>query len=202
MWQVLNRYNNYKSALACSTRTLSSLREMGLEPTRPCSHKNLNLARLPIPTLPHIQLYASNRHCRFIKAVQKKGLEPSRHCCHRHLKPARLPIPPLLQARCILPHILPCVKHKWALCCSEFYRNYLTKRLISYLPPLPDDDSGKLPSRRYCTNVSQRRVLAKLSVWRCFSFAANVLYVVPVLSGFLTSLSATESIGETVVPSL
>ena len=26
---------------------------MGLEPTRANAHKNLNLARLPIPTLPH-----------------------------------------------------------------------------------------------------------------------------------------------------
>ncbi len=159
-----------KSALACSTRTLSSLREMGLEPTRPCSHKNLNLARLPIPTLPHIQLYASNRHCRFIKAVQKKGLEPSRHCCHRHLKPARLPIPPLLQARCILPHILPCVKHKWALCCSEFYRNYLTKRSISDLPPLP-------------ANIFGKRLHIRVS------FAANVLRVTTALSVFLAHIT-------------
>ena len=30
------------------------MREMGLEPTRPYSHKNLNLARLPIPTLPRM----------------------------------------------------------------------------------------------------------------------------------------------------
>ena len=26
---------------------------MGLEPTRPCEHKILSLARLPVPTLPH-----------------------------------------------------------------------------------------------------------------------------------------------------
>ena len=95
------------------------LREMGLEPTRPCSHKNLNLARLPIPTLPHILLFgtvlcASPLFLRFRlvlfkkEAVQKMGLEPTRHCCHRHLKPARLPIPPLLQARNI---ILLCVPH-------------------------------------------------------------------------------------------
>ena len=31
---------------------LSNLRKMGLEPTRPCGHKILSLARLPIPTLP------------------------------------------------------------------------------------------------------------------------------------------------------
>ena len=29
---------------------------MGLEPTRATAHKNLNLARLPIPTLPHTYL--------------------------------------------------------------------------------------------------------------------------------------------------
>ena len=29
---------------------------MGLEPTRPCGHKILSLARLPIPTLPHMSL--------------------------------------------------------------------------------------------------------------------------------------------------
>ena len=29
---------------------------MGLEPTRPCGHKILSLARLPIPTLPHLSL--------------------------------------------------------------------------------------------------------------------------------------------------
>ncbi len=28
------------------------MRKMGLEPTRPCGHKILSLARLPIPTLP------------------------------------------------------------------------------------------------------------------------------------------------------
>ena len=27
---------------------------MGLEPTRVCTHKILSLARLPIPTLPHV----------------------------------------------------------------------------------------------------------------------------------------------------
>ena len=32
------------------------LRKMGLEPTRHCCHKNLNLARLPVPTLPRILL--------------------------------------------------------------------------------------------------------------------------------------------------
>ena len=32
------------------------MRKMGLEPTRPCGHKILSLARLPIPTLPHLSL--------------------------------------------------------------------------------------------------------------------------------------------------
>ncbi len=30
----------------------SFMRKMGLEPTRPCGHKILSLARLPVPTLP------------------------------------------------------------------------------------------------------------------------------------------------------
>ena len=30
------------------------MRKMGLEPTRPCGHKILSLARLPIPTLPRL----------------------------------------------------------------------------------------------------------------------------------------------------
>ena len=34
--------------------TLNLLRKMGLEPTRPNGHKILSLARLPVPTLPHI----------------------------------------------------------------------------------------------------------------------------------------------------
>ena len=78
------------------------LRKMGLEPTRHNCHKNLNLARLPIPTLPHsINLLK--------KAMQKKGLEPSPCCQDRHLKPARLPIPPLLQAIYLsqASHIIP-----------------------------------------------------------------------------------------------
>ncbi len=30
------------------------MRKMGLEPTRYCYHKILSLARLPVPTLPHL----------------------------------------------------------------------------------------------------------------------------------------------------
>ena len=30
------------------------MRKMGLEPTRHCCHKILSLARLPVPTLPHL----------------------------------------------------------------------------------------------------------------------------------------------------
>ena len=45
---------------------------MGLEPTRRNRHKNLNLARLPIPTLPHslfrVKLFAAHlRLCYNIK---------------------------------------------------------------------------------------------------------------------------------------
>ena len=37
------------------------MRKMGLEPTRPCGHKILSLARLPIPTLPHLSLLSRDR---------------------------------------------------------------------------------------------------------------------------------------------
>ncbi len=37
------------------------MRKMGLEPTRPCGHKILSLARLPIPTLPHLSLLSCDR---------------------------------------------------------------------------------------------------------------------------------------------
>ena len=33
------------------------MRKMGLEPTQAEAYKNLNLARLPIPTLPHDDVY-------------------------------------------------------------------------------------------------------------------------------------------------
>ena len=100
------------------------MREMGLEPTRPCSHKNLNLARLPIPTFPRIpHVFRMNNRPRFhiVSAlngcgVQKMGLEPTRPCGHRHLKPARLPIPPLLQANRILTQHPICVN-------IQFYKN-------------------------------------------------------------------------------
>ncbi len=35
------------------------LRKAGLEPARHCCHKILSLARLPIPTLPHMQLFVA-----------------------------------------------------------------------------------------------------------------------------------------------
>ena len=39
---------------------INPMRKMGLEPTRPCGHKILSLARLPVPTLPHAFHNASN----------------------------------------------------------------------------------------------------------------------------------------------
>ena len=122
--------------------SLFQMREMGLEPTRPCSHKNLNLARLPIPTLPRMSVQLRRKRLRKspillsnlqkrqppllqifgLYRVQKMGLEPTRHCCHRHLKPARLPIPPLLQARCIIPYTTPSCQPVFPKSCSEYLR--------------------------------------------------------------------------------
>ena len=38
---------------------------MGLEPTRYCYHKILSLARLPVPTLPHIRSFSAPNKSRF-----------------------------------------------------------------------------------------------------------------------------------------
>jgi hypothetical protein len=38
---------------------IKKMREMGLEPTRSYNHKILSLACLPIPALPHNELYLS-----------------------------------------------------------------------------------------------------------------------------------------------
>ena len=38
---------------------IKKVREMGLEPTRAYTHKILSLACLPIPALPHNELYLS-----------------------------------------------------------------------------------------------------------------------------------------------
>ena len=37
------------------------MRKMGLEPTRHCCHKILSLARLPVPTLPHLSSFQTTR---------------------------------------------------------------------------------------------------------------------------------------------
>ena len=47
------------------------VRKMGLEPTRANAHKNLNLARLPIPTLPHTYLF--NSQSVFYMVICKKS---------------------------------------------------------------------------------------------------------------------------------
>ena len=44
---------------ALNTQGFSSMRKMGLEPTRHECHKILSLARLPVPTLPHFQFLCS-----------------------------------------------------------------------------------------------------------------------------------------------
>lgn len=41
-------------------RTLDMVRVAGLEPVQSCLHKNLNLARLPIPPYPHIKFCPLN----------------------------------------------------------------------------------------------------------------------------------------------
>ena len=51
------------------------MRKMGLEPTRPCGHKILSLARLPIPTLPHLsrdRIIVSNVHGNVKQKIFKK----------------------------------------------------------------------------------------------------------------------------------
>ena len=46
--------NSAISAFRVAYILLIRMRKMGLEPTRYCYHKILSLARLPVPTLPHI----------------------------------------------------------------------------------------------------------------------------------------------------
>ena len=48
------------------------VRKTGLEPTQYCYHKNLNLARLPIPPFPHMpsryeRITDDSIHCKFSK---------------------------------------------------------------------------------------------------------------------------------------
>src|SRR3954471_16091250 len=42
-----------RSSRSVGTRERRLVRKKGLEPSRPCGHKLLRLARLPIPPLPH-----------------------------------------------------------------------------------------------------------------------------------------------------
>ena len=43
------------SGIAARITALQAMRKMGFEPTRGNPHKNLNLARLPVPTFPQSQ---------------------------------------------------------------------------------------------------------------------------------------------------
>ena len=49
------KYRTWNISMSC----ILTVRRMGLEPTRDCSHKILSLARLPVPTPPHIKLKES-----------------------------------------------------------------------------------------------------------------------------------------------
>ena len=40
---------------------LLSMRRMGLEPTRVCTHKILSLARLPVPTPPQVHFFPKRK---------------------------------------------------------------------------------------------------------------------------------------------
>ena len=48
------------NSLSNAVRTLAMVRVAGLEPVQSCLHKNLNLARLPIPPYPHIKFCSLN----------------------------------------------------------------------------------------------------------------------------------------------
>ena len=68
----LLRLGQKEKQLLYATAFFLIMRKMGLEPTRRNRHKNLNLARLPIPTLPHslfrVKLFAAHlRLCYNIK---------------------------------------------------------------------------------------------------------------------------------------
>ena len=96
------------------------VREAGVEPARPCEHRHLKPASLPIPPLAHPYVRAvlfsagciipqcfsnvnlflagnkkSEQAFQLAPMVREAGVEPARPCEHRHLKPASLPIPPL-----------------------------------------------------------------------------------------------------------
>lgn len=49
------------------------VRVKGLEPSRSCPHKNLNLARLPIPPHPHI-VFAKPLELSFVIIAQNAGM--------------------------------------------------------------------------------------------------------------------------------
>ena len=59
------------------------MRKMGLEPTRHCCHKILSLARLPVPTLPHLRCshnsFSITKDCRFVNVEFEKNIVNSLH---------------------------------------------------------------------------------------------------------------------------
>ncbi len=72
-----------------------------LNPHERIAHKILSLARLPVPTLPHIALDIFSRQGRMFLDIKKCGrwdLNPHERIAHKILSLARLPVP-------TLPHI-------------------------------------------------------------------------------------------------
>ena len=58
-------------------KNCSSMREMGLEPTRSYNHKILSLACLPIPALPHNESNSTifMKNCQYyLKNIYKKNI--------------------------------------------------------------------------------------------------------------------------------
>ena len=80
---------------SCITQELPSCGRRDLNPHERNAHKNLNLARLPIPTLPQtVWIYFTEL---ILLCMRKMGLEPTRPNGHKILSLARLPIPTLPQ---------------------------------------------------------------------------------------------------------
>lgn len=55
-----------------SLRPRCSVRKMGLEPTRHECHKILSLARLPVPTLPHITIICDRMYYSILEACSQQ----------------------------------------------------------------------------------------------------------------------------------
>ena len=72
------KYKLKKRHLCLQTKKPFLVRVTGLEPAQPCDHKNLNLARLPIPPHPRIILYGAPPDGGRAPLVRSGGLEPPR----------------------------------------------------------------------------------------------------------------------------